>query len=100
VSNKLRILAFDPAAGGQPMNDRNETIREKLVERLAAVSVDASNLVIEVDMGRVVVSGSVPSKEQRERAIEALAGARDIAIFVRPLAPVGPGTKTDTGKAT
>jgi osmotically-inducible protein OsmY len=39
-----------------------------------------------VEMGRVVVSGSVPSEEQRERAIEALAGAHDIEIFVRPVA--------------
>jgi len=83
------------------MNDRDETIRVKLVERLAAVSVDARSLAIEVETGRVVVSGSVPSEEQRERAIEALAGAHDIAIFVRPVAPVGPGTATtETGKAT
>jgi hypothetical protein len=83
------------------MNDRDKTIREKLVERLAAVSVDAHNLAIEVEMGRVFVGGSVPSEEQRERAIEALAGAHDIEIFVRPVAPVGPGTiTTETGKAT
>ena len=83
------------------MNHRDETIREKLVERLAAVSVDARDLAIEVETGRVIVSGSVPSAEQRERAIEALAGAHDIEIFVRPVAPVGPGTTTtETGKAT
>ena len=83
------------------MNHRDETIREKLVERLAAVSVDAHNLAIEVETGRVLVSGSVPSEEQRERAIEALAGAHDIAIFVRPVAPVAPGAvSTGTGKAT
>jgi BON domain len=81
--------------------DRDETIREKLVERLAAVSVDARNLAIEVEMGRVFVSGSVSSEEQRERAIEALAGAHDIEIFVRPVAPVGPGTiTTETGEPT
>ena len=83
------------------MNHRDETIREKLVERLAAVSVDARNLAIEVEMGRVFVSGSVPSEEQRERAIEALAGAHDIEIFVRPVAPGGSETiTTETGKAT
>jgi BON domain len=83
------------------MNHRDETIREKLVERLAAVSVDARNLAIEVETGRVFVSGSVPSEEQRERAIEALAGAHDIEIFVRPVAPVDPGAvSTETGKAT
>jgi hypothetical protein len=83
------------------MNHRDETIREKLVERLAAASVDARNLAIEVETGRVVVSGSVPSEEQREPAIEALAGAHDIEIFVRPAAQVGPGTfTTETGKAT
>lgn len=75
------------------MNQRDETIRDKLMERLTAVSVDARNLVIEVETGRVVVSGAVPSEEQRERAIEALAGAHDIEIFVRPV-PVDPGATT------
>jgi hypothetical protein len=47
------------------------------------------------------VSGSVPSEEQRERAIEALAGAHDIEIFVRPVAPVDPeATATEARKAT
>jgi BON domain len=83
------------------MNDRDETIRKKLMERLAAVSVDARNLVIEVESGRVVVSGAVPSKEQRERAIEALTGAHDIEIFVRPVTPVDlSATTTETGRAT
>ena len=83
------------------MNHRDETIREKLVERLAAVSVDARNLAIEVETGQVLVSGSVPSEEQRERAIEALAGAHDIEIFVRPVAPVDPeATATEARKAT
>jgi hypothetical protein len=54
-----------------------------------------------VETGRVIVSGSVPSAEQRERAIEALAGAHDIEIFVRPVAPGGSETiTTETGKAT
>jgi osmotically-inducible protein OsmY len=73
------------------MNHRDETIREKLTERLAAAFVDARNLAIEVETGRIVVSGSVPSEEQRDRAIEALAEAHDIEIFVRPVAPVDPG---------
>jgi BON domain len=82
------------------MNHRDETIREKLAERLIAVSVDARNLAITVETGRVFVSGSVPSEEQRERAIEALAGAHDIEIFVRPVATVDPGAvSTETGKA-
>ena len=83
------------------MNHRDETIRVKLVERLTAVSVDARNLAIEVETGRVFVSGSVPSVDQRERAIEALAGAHDIEIFVRPVASVDPGAvSTETGEAT
>jgi osmotically-inducible protein OsmY len=73
------------------MNHRDETIREKLTERLTAAFVDARNLAIEVETGRIVVSGSVPSEEQRDRAIEALAEAHDIEIFVRPVAPVDPG---------
>ena len=75
------------------MNQRDESIRHKLMERLTAVSVDARNLVIEVESGRVVVSGAVPSEEQRERAIEALTGAHDIEIFVRPV-PVDPRAPT------
>jgi hypothetical protein len=83
------------------MNQRDETIREKLVQGLAAVSVDARYLAIEVEAGRVLVSGSVPSEEQRERAIEALVGAHDIEIFVRPVTPVNPGaTATEARKAT
>jgi osmotically-inducible protein OsmY len=70
------------------MNNRDETIREKLLERLTAVDVDARNLAVEVAAGTVIVRGSVPTEQQRERTIEALAGARSIEIFVRPVAPV------------
>jgi BON domain-containing protein len=82
------------------MNHRDETIREKLTG-LTAAFVDARNLAIEVETGRIVVSGSVPSEEQRDRAIEALAEAHDIEIFVRPVAPVDPGGGlTETKEAT
>ena len=57
------------------MNKRDETIREKLLERLSAVDVDARNLAIEVATGSVIVRGSVPTEQQRTRTIEALAGA-------------------------
>jgi hypothetical protein len=69
------------------MNSRDETIREKLLERLTAVDVDARNLGIKVVTGTVTVRGSVPT-EQRVRTIEALAGAHSIEIFVRPVAPI------------
>ena len=69
------------------MNTRDETIREKLVERLTAVDVDARNLAIEVVTGTVIVRGSVPTEQQRERTMEALAGAHSIEIVVRPVAP-------------
>ena len=69
------------------MNNRDETIREKLLERLTAVDVDARNLAIEVVTGSVIVRGSVPTEQQRERTIEALAGAHSIDIVVRPVAP-------------
>ena len=69
------------------MNNRDETIREKLLERLTAVDVDARNLAIEVVTGSVIVRGSVPTEQQRERTIEALAGALSIDIVVRPFAP-------------
>ncbi len=70
------------------MNSRDETIREKLLERLTAVDVDARNLGIKVVTGTVTVRGSVPTEQQRVRTIEALAGAHSIEIFVRPVAPI------------
>ncbi len=70
------------------MNKRDEKVREKLVDRLTALNVDARNLAIEVETGTVTVRGSVPTEEQRQRTIEALAGAHLITIFVRPVAPV------------
>jgi hypothetical protein len=69
------------------MNNRDETIREKLLERLTAVDVDARNLAIEVETGTVIVRGSVPTEQQRQRTIEALAGAHSIEIVVRPATP-------------
>jgi hypothetical protein len=69
------------------MNNRDEAIREKLLERLAAVDVDARNLAVEVVTGSVIVRGSVPTEQQRGRTIEALAGAHSIEIIVRPVAP-------------
>jgi osmotically-inducible protein OsmY len=70
------------------MNNRDESIRAKLLDRLTAVDVDAGNLTIEVASGAVTVRGSVPSEEQRQRTIEALAGARSVAIYVRGVAAV------------
>jgi hypothetical protein len=83
------------------MNNRDETIREKLLERLSAVDVDARNLAIEVATGSVIVRGSVPTEQQRARTIEALAGAHSIEVLVRPVAPVdsddGRGRSSLTG---
>jgi BON domain-containing protein len=70
------------------MNTRDETIRGKLLDRLTAVDVDARNLAIEVANGMVIVRGSAPTEDQRQRTIEALAGAHSLEIFVRPVAPV------------
>jgi osmotically-inducible protein OsmY len=70
------------------MNNRDESIRAKLLDRLTAVDVDARNLTIEVASGAVTVRGSVPSEEQRQRTIEALAGAHSVAIYVRGVAAV------------
>jgi hypothetical protein len=69
------------------MNKRDELVREKLFERLAAVNVDSRNLAIEVATGTVLVRGSVASEGQRQRTLEALAGAHSIEIVVRPVAP-------------
>jgi hypothetical protein len=83
------------------MNNRDETIREKLLERLTAVNVDARNLAVEVTGGTLVVRGSVPAEDQRQRAMEALAGAHTIEILVRPVAPIdsedGRGRSPSTG---
>lgn len=76
------------------MNNRDETIREKLLDRLTAVDVDARNLAVEVLHGTVLVRGTVPDEEQRQRAIEALAGAHTLEILVRPMA----ATDSDDGR--
>lgn len=68
------------------MNSRDEAIREKLLDRLTAVDVDARSLAVEVTSGVVVVRGAVPSEEQRHRAVDALIGAHTLDIVVRPLA--------------
>ena len=73
------------------MTNRDESIRAKLLDRLTAVDVDARNLTIEVASGAVTVRGSVPSEEQRQRTIEALAGAHSVAIYVRGAAAVDSG---------
>jgi osmotically-inducible protein OsmY len=70
------------------MNRRDETIREKLLDRLTTLGVDARNLAVEVEHGVVIARGSVPDEEQRRRAIDALIGARDLQIAVQP-APRG-----------
>jgi hypothetical protein len=67
------------------MNNRDESIRVKLLERLTAVDVDVRNLAVEVVTGSVIVRGSVPTEQQRQRTIEALAGAHSIDIVVRPV---------------
>jgi hypothetical protein len=69
------------------MNDRDELIRGKLLDRLTAVGVDARNLVVEVAAGVVTVRGTVPTHEERQRATEALIGAHTLEIFVQPVAP-------------
>jgi len=69
------------------MNNRDESIREKFIERLTALDIDTRNLAIEVTTGSLIVRGSVPTEQQRARAIEALAGAHSIDVVVRPVAP-------------
>lgn len=68
------------------MNNRDDTIREKLLERLATLGVDARNLAVEVEQGMVIARGSVPSEEQRQRAIDGLIGAHELQIAVRAVA--------------
>ncbi|MBI2738923.1 MAG: BON domain-containing protein [Rhodospirillales bacterium] len=69
------------------MNNRDEAIREKLLDRLTTLGVDARNLALEVEHGMVIARGSVPNEEQRQRAIDALIGAHELQITIRPAAP-------------
>ena len=71
------------------MTDRDALIRGKLLERLTAVDVDTSNLVVEVAGGMVNVRGAVPTGEERQRAMEALAGAHTLEISVTRQRPAG-----------
>jgi len=68
------------------MNTRDETIRDKLLERLTTLGVDARNLAVEVEHGMVIARGSVPNEDQRQRAIDALIGAHELQITIRPVA--------------
>src|SRR5262249_4591620 len=70
----------------ESMNTRDETIRDKLLERLTTLGVDARNLAVEVEHGMVIARGSVPSEDQRQRAIDALIGAHELQITIRPVA--------------
>ncbi len=69
------------------MNQRDELVRSKLLERLTAVGVDIRMMKMEVERGEVVVRGFVPSAEQKARALEALAGAHSIELAVREVPP-------------
>ena len=69
------------------MSNRDEIIRDKLLDRLSAVGVDATDLAVEVTSGLVIARGSVSSEEQRQRAMDALMGAHTLEITVRPVAP-------------
>jgi len=67
------------------MNNRDVTIRDKLLDRLSAVGVDARSLAVEVVSGTVNVRGAVPSEDQRQRATEALIGVHSLEIAIRPV---------------
>lgn len=69
------------------MNERDEMVRGKLIDRLTAVGVDARMVSVEVNEGQATIRGSVPSAEQRERALEALAGAHAIELEVWDVPP-------------
>jgi hypothetical protein len=86
--NNRRFRTFESAEPPEdPMNNRDETIREKLLDRLTTLGVDARNLAVEVEHGMVIARGSVPNEEQRQRAIDALIGAHELQIAIRPVAP-------------
>jgi hypothetical protein len=59
------------------MNERDDSIREKLIDRLASLSIDARNLAVEVNAGLVTVRGSVPTEEERQRTAVRPVAARD-----------------------
>jgi hypothetical protein len=69
------------------MNNRDELIRAKLLERLTNVNVDIRMVTLEVNHGEVNVRGAVPSVGQRSRAFEALAGAHSVELQVRDMPP-------------
>lgn len=76
------------------MNNRDETIRGKLLDRLTAVGVDARSLAVEVVGCTVNVRGAVPSEDQRQRATQALIGVHSLEIAIRPAA----GSDGDDGR--
>lgn len=69
------------------MTERDEMVRSKLIDRLTAVGVDPRMVTVEVHGGEVTIRGSVPSAEQRDRALEAFAGAHMIHLEVWDIPP-------------
>lgn len=59
------------------MNVRDEKIRNELNDRLTGAGVDVRNLTIESVDGRLILRGTLPSLEQREILIGALATPPD-----------------------
>ncbi|MCW5734873.1 MAG: BON domain-containing protein [Enhydrobacter sp.] len=64
------------------MNARDENIRNEVNDALTAAGVDVRNLAIESVDGRLIVKGTVPSADERERLARFLKSPPDGANTV------------------
>ena len=75
------------------MNEADETLRDAITDSFTKSGIDGRSLAVEVRAGEVVVSGSVPSEEQRARIAPTVAAAAlqsprlRIAVTVVPVPP-------------
>ena len=89
------------------MNRSDEEVRGAITDMLTSARVDVRNLAIEVQGGAALVSGTVPSVEERQRLLALLAtigpslGGIACGVQVLPVAPSdsadGRGRSTVTG---
>jgi hypothetical protein len=80
------------------MNQRDEAIRNELNDALTGAGVDVRNLAIESVDGQLIVKGTLPSVEQRERLIRLLHAPPDGVVTLCcevGLLPVPPSDASD-----
>lgn len=70
------------------MNREDEKVRDRIADAFTQNDIDVRSLVVEVNNGAVMVTGSVPTAEQRDRVETVVASVAPTVGVIR----VGIGT--------